>query len=100
MKRLILLAIITVSTSYISADTQQGNPSAAFMRALDADGNGNVSKDEFTQPQLQQITKHFDYMDKNHDNQIDVSEADIFAKEMHQRMQQMQGGNTPPAANQ
>lgn len=104
MKRLILLAVVTVSSSYVLAEQQQGSPSAAFMRALDADGNGSVSKDEFTQPQLQQIVKQFDYMDKNHDSKIDVSEADTFAQEMHQRMQQMQnqgqGTGTPPAANQ
>lgn len=101
MKRWILLTIVSINFSLAFADDPpQGSPGAAFMKALDANGDGNVSKDEFTQPQLQQIVKQFDYMDKNHDNQINVGEADAFAQEMHQHMQQMQNqGSGNPSSD-
>lgn len=101
MKRWILLTIVSINFSLAFAeDPPQGSPGAAFIKALDANADGNVSKDEFTQPQLQQIVKQFDYMDKNHDNQINVGEAESFAQEMHQHMQQMQSqGSEHPSSD-
>ncbi len=71
------------------AQPPQGNPSQMFLQTFDANNDSRVSKDEFVKPQVQQIEKQFDYMDKNHDGVIDQSEADAFAKEMQQKMQQM-----------
>jgi Ca2+-binding EF-hand superfamily protein len=94
MQRFIIFTVITMislATIAESPPSSEGSPGSAFIKTLDADGNGSVSKDEFTQPQMQQIIKQFDYMDKNHDSQIDMPEADAFAQEMHKHMQQMQG---------
>jgi len=72
----------------------EGNPSQVFLQQFDANKDGKVSFDEFQKPQLEQlqqgIQQQFKYMDKNKDGHIDAGEADAFAKEMQERMEQAQ----------
>lgn len=89
MRYLFLAVIMILGPTLGFAQDQQASPGQAFLRALDADGNGTVSHDEFIKPQLQQIEKQFEYMDKDKNGQVDVAEADIFATEMQKHLQQM-----------
>jgi hypothetical protein len=52
------------------AGSQRSDPKAAFIRRLDKDGDGKVSRKEFDGP-----ARHFDDFDKNGDGFIDASEA-------------------------
>jgi Ca2+-binding EF-hand superfamily protein len=90
MKSLIPAALLVLAAPMGFAQTSQANPGEAFLHALDANGDGNVSRDEFVKPQMQNIERQFDYMDKNHDGKVDAGEADIFAKEMQKRIRQIQ----------
>ncbi len=94
MKYLISVAALALSVSAY-AQSQQMSPGQAFLQTFDADRNGQVSRDEFVKPQVQNIEKQFDYMDKNRDGAVDPGEADAFASEMQKKMQQMrsQGEN-------
>jgi len=90
--------MLVFAVPMVLAEPSKGNPGEAFLHTLDADGNGSVSRDEFVKPQIQQIERQFAYMDKNHDGKVDAEEADIFAKEMQKRIQQIQkqqNGSSP-----
>lgn len=67
----------------------QPDPSKLFLQTFDADKDGKVSKDEYVKPQVQQIEKQFDYLDKNKDGYVDAEEAETFAAEMRKRAEQM-----------
>ena len=102
MYRLLPIAILLlgITPSYAAdAPAANANPGQSFLHAFDADGSGNVSKDEYVKPHIQQLTQQleqqFEYMDKNHDGQVDAAEADAFAQEM-QRYQQQQQQQQPP----
>jgi len=99
MKYLIATAMLVLAAPMVLAQPSQSSPGAAFLRTLDADGNGSVSREEFVKPQIQQIERQFAYMDKNHDGKVDAEEAESFAKEMQQRIQQIQQkhGESSPA---
>lgn len=90
MKHLISTVAFVLAAPMVFAQPPQGNPGEAFLRTLDANGDGTVSREEFVQPQMQQIERQFDYMDKNHDSKVDIDEADAFAQEMQRRIQQIQ----------
>jgi Ca2+-binding EF-hand superfamily protein len=83
-------AVAMVLAAPLYAEQQMGNPSQVFLQTFDADKDGRVSMDEYVKPQVQNIQKQFDYMDKNKDGHVDADEADAYAKEMQERMQQMQ----------
>lgn len=88
--KLLPLAAIALLASPALAQQTQGNPSQMFLQTFDANKDGRVSRDEFVKPQVQQIEKQFQYMDKNGDGSVDAKEADAFAKEMQKRMQRME----------
>ncbi len=90
MRYLIPAIALIISTPVFAAQGPAANPSQVFLKTFDADNNGKVSKDEYVKPQVQQIEKQFDYMDKNKDGNVDAGEAEAFAEEMQQRMQKMQ----------
>ncbi len=69
----------------------QADPGQMFLQTFDANHDGKVSQDEYVKPHVQQFEKQFAYMDKNKDGGVDANEADAFAKEMQQRMQQYGG---------
>jgi len=66
-----------------------------FFKNFDTNGDGRVSKDEYMKPQVEQIEKQFDYMDKNKDGSVDAAEAKAFGQEMQKRMEQMQRMQPP-----
>ena len=90
MKYLIPALALLLSAPLLAQSPQQ-DPAAMFLKTFDANGDGKVSKNEFVQPQVQQIEKQFDYMDKDNDGSVSGSEASAFASEMQQRMQQHGG---------
>ena len=88
----LISALALVMVGPLFAQSQQMEPSQVFLKTFDANNDGKVSRDEYVQPQVQQIGSQFDYMDKNGDGSVDAGEAAAFAEEMRQRMQQRQGG--------
>lgn len=84
------LALTLLVAAPVFAEQQKPNQTEMFLKTFDANGDGRVSKDEYMKPQVQQIEKQFNYMDKNKDGVVDEAEAQAFAKEMQQRMEQMQ----------
>ena len=89
MKYLIPAVAMALAAPVIAQQPPE-SPSVAFLQTFDANKDGSVAKDEFVKPQVQNIEKQFDYMDKNRDGKIDAQEADAYANEMRQRMQQME----------
>jgi Ca2+-binding EF-hand superfamily protein len=89
MKYLIPAALL-LAAPVLAQPPQSTDPGQAFLQTFDADRNGSVSKEEYIAPHVQQFEKQFDYMDKNKDGAVDKAEADAFAEEMQQRIQQMQ----------
>jgi Ca2+-binding EF-hand superfamily protein len=99
MKYLIPALALLVAVPVSAQSPEQPNPGQLFLQTFDADKDGRVSKDEYVKPQVQQIEKQFDYLDKNKDGQVDAGEAEAFAAEMRQRAEQMQkqyGGQKHP----
>ena len=94
MKYLIPALALLLSAPLLAQSPQQ-DPAAMFLKTFDANGDGKVSKNEFVQPQVQQIEKQFDYMDKNKDGAVDAAEAKAFGEEMQKRMEQMQRMQPP-----
>ncbi len=88
MRTLIISALAVLLAAPALAQNQ--DPAQVFLKTFDANNDGKVSRDEYVQPQMQNIKKQFDYMDKNKDGQVDSGEASAFAQEMQQRMQKMQ----------
>jgi hypothetical protein len=86
MKQLIP-ALAMLAASAALAESQPA-PSAMFLQRFDANGDRVVSREEFTQPHLQSVNRQFDAMDTNRDGQVDAGEADAFAENMRQHMQQ------------
>ncbi len=84
------LALTLIVAVPVFAQQQMPDQGEIFLKTFDANGDGRVSKDEYVKPQIQQIEKQFDYLDKNKDGIVDADEAKAFAKEMQQRMEQMQ----------
>ena len=76
------LAVTLIVAAPAFAQQQQPDQAAMFLKTFDANGDGRVSKDEYLKPQIQQIEKQFDYMDKNKDGVVDQAEAQAFAQEM------------------
>jgi Ca2+-binding EF-hand superfamily protein len=89
MRYLIPAIALVLVAPLAAADPQSKNPGEAFLHTFDANHDGKVSRDEFIKPQVMQVQKFFDYLDKDHDGAIDSSEADTYAQEMQQRMQQL-----------
>ena len=92
MKYLISALALVLAGPVFAQDKPQMDPSEVFLKTFDANNDGNVSREEYVKPQVQQIEKQFGYMDKNGDGQVDAGEAAAFAEEMRKRMQQHQGG--------
>jgi hypothetical protein len=87
--KFLIPAVALLLAAPVIAMPPQGDPSKMFLKTFDANNDGRVSKDEFVKPQIQQIEKQFDYMDKNKDGVVDKQEAEAFAQEMQKKMQQM-----------
>lgn len=88
--RYLIPAIALLMAAPVFAQGTPADPSQVFLKTFDADQDGKVSRDEYVKPQVQQIEKQFDYMDKNKDGSVDAGEAAAFAEEMRERMQRMQ----------
>ena len=84
------LALTLIVAAPVFAQKEMPDQGQVFLKTFDANGDGRVSKEEYMKPQVQQIEKQFDYLDKNKDGIVDTAEADAFAKEMQKRMEQMQ----------
>ena len=87
---LVLAAPVFAQQMPSQAGQKMPSQEQMFFKTFDANGDGRVSKDEYMKPQVQQIEKQFNYMDKNQDGVVDAAEAKAFAQEMQQRMEQMQ----------
>jgi len=89
-----LLLAIAAPLAVQAEYAQGGSPSQMFLQQFDANKDGKVTFDEFRKPQLEQfqqgIQQQFQYMDKNNDGKVDGAEADAFAEEMQERMEQAQ----------
>ncbi len=88
--RYLISAIALIMAAPVFAEGKPANPSQVFLKTFDADNNDQVSRDEYVKPQVQQIEKQFDYMDRNKDGNVDAGEAEAFAEEMRLKMQKMQ----------
>ncbi len=90
MKYMIPALALALAAPLFAESEQQTNPGQLFLQSFDGNKDGVVSKDEYVKPQVQQIEKQFDYLDKNKDGKVDAGEADAFAAEMRQRAEQME----------
>ncbi|WP_078118132.1 EF-hand domain-containing protein [Thiosocius teredinicola] len=86
MKKALIVAALLSAPAFAQQPPQMPNLEEMFFKQFDADGNGEVSKQEFMKPTEAQ----FDHMDKNGDGNLDSSEVAAFNSEMKQRMQEMQ----------
>jgi len=91
MKHMVATLALSMSLAAPAFAQQPENQSERFLKTFDANQDGQVSKDEYIKPHIQQLQGQFDYMDKNKDGGIDKAEADAFAQELQQRMQQQRG---------
>ena len=68
----VIISVVTLvfATSIVAQTKSPPSGSDNFIQDFDKDGDGKVSKDEFTGPD-----KVFDLHDKNQDGYIDESEA-------------------------
>ncbi|MCB1874898.1 MAG: EF-hand domain-containing protein [Chromatiales bacterium] len=82
---------LLLAAAPLTAFAQQPSMAQMFMKQMDGNGDGKVTLEEFQKPTEGQFRK----MDTNGDGVIDSSEAEVFATEMQQRLQQMrqQGGH-------
>ena len=98
MKKVVSFLLLGMIAAPLAAQTPaQPSMSEMFMKQMDENKDGKVSKEEFLKPNEAQ----FKHMDKNGDGGIDKAEVDAFAEEMRQRMMQMQqqqGGQPPQPA--
>jgi Ca2+-binding EF-hand superfamily protein len=88
MKKIIILALIIWLPAIALAEAPAGNTRSmadAFMKQLDKDGDGKVSRSEFLAPHEQQ----FQNMDSNHDGVVDRAEIGVVEKAWHERLQKM-----------
>lgn len=90
MKFMIPALALFVAAPLFAASEPQPEPGQLFLQSFDANKDDMVSKDEYVKPQVQQIEKQFEYLDKNKDGKVDAGEADAFASEMRKRAEQMQ----------
>jgi Ca2+-binding EF-hand superfamily protein len=92
IKQIASIALLAVAAPLLAQ--QQGrqppSPAEGFMMQFDANQDGEVSLQEFKDPQMEALEQQFDYMDKNDSGTVDSAEIDAFSQEMQQRMQQMQ----------
>jgi hypothetical protein len=92
MKKFASLVLLALAAPLVAQ--QQGgqpqSPAEGFMMQFDANKDGQVTLQEFKDPQVQALEQQFDYMDKDKSGTVDSAEIDAFAQEMQQRMQQMQ----------
>ena len=96
MRRFAAAALLTLAAPLLAQQSAGSphTPAQGFMMQFDADKDGQVTLEEFKEPQIRALEQQFGYIDKDKSGGIDSTEMDTFAKEMQQRMQQMhkQGG--------
>jgi hypothetical protein len=67
---IVSVVLLLFATTIVAQAKSPGSGSGNFIQNFDKDGDGKVSKEEFTGPD-----KVFDLHDKNQDGYIDESEA-------------------------
>lgn len=85
-KTLIALALFAAPALAQQPSMQMPDLEEMFFKQFDTNADGQVDKDEFLKPTVEQ----FDHMDSNKDGSLDRAEVKAFNDEMQKRMQEMQ----------